>query len=99
MNSRVKSQSLLHCKPFPALIALVRHLPRVPPHVDRQGPDLHELLGADPALVGLVSSVLPGVLLHVVLPGEGLSTVAAGELLLLLLLLLWHLLILNQTNT
>ena len=51
-----------------------------------QRPDLHEFLGTDPALVRLVPRVLPGVLLHVVLPSEGLAAPAAGEFLLLLLL-------------
>ena len=51
-----------------------------------QGPDLYEFLGTDPALVRFVSRVLPGVLLHVVLPSEGLAAPAAGELLLLLIL-------------
>ena len=51
-----------------------------------QGADLYEFLGTDPALVRFVSRVLPGVLLHVVLPSEGLPAPAAGELLLLLVL-------------
>ena len=51
-----------------------------------QGSDLNEFLSTDPALVRFVSSVLPGVFLHVVLPSEGLPAPTAGELLLLLLL-------------
>ena len=54
--------------------------------MNRQGPDLYEFLSTDPALIGLVSSVHPGMFLHVVLPSEGLPAPAAGELLLLLLL-------------
>ena len=55
-------------------------------HVNCQGSDLYEFLGTDPALIRFVSSVLPGVFLHVVLPSEGLPAPAARELLLLLIL-------------
>ena len=61
-----------------------------------QRPDLYEFLSTDPALIGFVSSVHPGVFLHVVLPGEGLPAPAAGELLLLLGLRLWLLSVLGQ---
>ena len=61
-----------------------------------QRPDLYEFLSTDPALIGFVSSVHPGVFLHVVLPGEGLAAPTAGELLLLLCLRLRLLSVLGQ---
>ena len=76
----VESQPLLDGKALAAFSAFIWHFSSVTSHVDGERANLDKLFATDPALVGLVPRVLPGVLLHVVLPSEPLTTVTTGEL-------------------